>query len=102
MLPEPIPDYGLMTTEAEPKSLDTKLSLARLGRVDWIDELLNWITKFEMIIVALTLISMAAPCDDAPTRQGIQEVKANSIHTMKDTCQPPSLYIETGDWTHLI
>jgi hypothetical protein len=49
------------------------LSPARLRRVDWTDELLNWITKYEMIEVALTLIGATAPCGDAPTRQGIQE-----------------------------
>jgi hypothetical protein len=37
------------------------------------DELLNWITKYEMIEVALTLIGAAVPCGDAPTWQGIQE-----------------------------
>jgi hypothetical protein len=41
-----------------------------MGRVDWTDEMLNWITKYEMIVVALTLIDAAAPCGDAPTRQG--------------------------------
>jgi hypothetical protein len=41
--------------------------------VDWTDELLNWITKYEMIVVALTLISAVAACGDAPMRQGIQE-----------------------------
>jgi hypothetical protein len=73
VLPELIPDYGLMTAEAEPEPLDTKLSLTRLGRVDWTDELLNWITKYEMIEVALILVGAAAPCGDTPTRQGIQE-----------------------------
>jgi hypothetical protein len=34
------------------------LSLTRLRRVDLTDELLNWITKYEMIIVALTLIGV--------------------------------------------
>jgi hypothetical protein len=73
VLPEPMPDCRLMTAEAEPKPLDTKLSPARLGRVDWTNELLNWITKYELIIVALTLVNTAAPCGDAPTRQEIQE-----------------------------
>jgi hypothetical protein len=41
-----------------------------LGRVDWTDELLNWITKYEMIVMALTLVGTAASCSDAP-RQGI-------------------------------
>jgi hypothetical protein len=30
-------------------------------------------TKYEMIEVDLTLVGVAAPCGDAPTRQGIQE-----------------------------
>jgi hypothetical protein len=66
--PEPIPNYGLMTTEAKPEPLDTKLSPAQLGRVYWTDELLNWITKYEMIAVALTLVGASAPCGDVPTR----------------------------------
>jgi hypothetical protein len=49
------------------------MSPEQLGRVDWIDGLLNWITKYEMIEVALTLVGAAAPCGDAPMRQGIQE-----------------------------
>jgi hypothetical protein len=44
--------------------------------------MLNWITKYEMIVVALTLVGAAVPCNDALTRQRIQEVKANSKHTM--------------------
>jgi hypothetical protein len=68
VLPEPILNYGLMTAEAEPNPLGTKLSLARLGRVDLTDKLLNWITKYEMIEVALTLVSVVASCGDAPTR----------------------------------
>jgi hypothetical protein len=44
------------------------LSPTRLGRVDWTDELLNWITKYEMIEVALTLIGVAVPCGNTPTR----------------------------------
>jgi hypothetical protein len=69
------------------------LSPARLERVDWTDELLNWIAKYEMIVVALTLVGATAPCDNAPTRQGIQEVKVDSKHTMTNTCHPPSVYI---------
>jgi hypothetical protein len=34
---------------------------------------LNWITKYEMIEMVLTLVGTATPCGDAPTRQGIQE-----------------------------
>jgi hypothetical protein len=41
VLPETIPDRGLMNAEAEPEPLDTKLSPAPLARVDWTDELLN-------------------------------------------------------------
>jgi hypothetical protein len=70
------------------------LSPAQLGRVDWTDELLNWITKYEIIVVALILVGAAAPCDDAPSRQGIQEAKANSKHMMIHTCRSPSVYIE--------
>jgi hypothetical protein len=44
------------------------LSPTLLGRVDWTDELLNWITKYEMIEVALTLIGVAVPCSNTPTR----------------------------------
>jgi hypothetical protein len=33
-----------------------------------------------MIVVTLTLISAAAPCGDAPTRQEIQEAIVNSKH----------------------
>jgi hypothetical protein len=73
VLPESIPDCGLMTAEVEPKPLDTKLSSTWLGRVDWTDELLNWITKYEMIEMVLTLVGTVASCGDAPTRQGIQE-----------------------------
>jgi hypothetical protein len=62
-----------MTVEAEPEPLDTKLSPARFGRVDWTNELLNWITKYEMIVMVLTLVGAAALCSDTPTRQGIQE-----------------------------
>jgi hypothetical protein len=69
------------------------VSPARLGRVDWTDELLNWITKYEMIVVAMTLIGAAVLCSDAPMRQEIQEVKANSKHTMTNTYHPPSVYI---------
>jgi hypothetical protein len=36
-------------------------------------ELFNWITNYEVIIVDLTLVGAAAPCGDAPMRQGIQE-----------------------------
>jgi hypothetical protein len=73
VLPEPIPDCGLMTAEAKPEPLDTKLSPRRLGKVDWTDELLNWITKYKIILVALTLVGAAAVCSNTPTRQGIQE-----------------------------
>jgi hypothetical protein len=58
------------------------LSPSRLERVDWTDEMLNWITKYEIIVVALTLVGVATPCGDAPTRQEIQEAKANSKHRM--------------------
>jgi hypothetical protein len=47
------------------------VSPARLGRVDWTDELLNWITKYEMIEVALTLVDAMVPCGDALIRQEI-------------------------------
>jgi hypothetical protein len=67
VLPEPILECGLMTAEVEPKPLDTLLP-TRLGRIDWTDELLNWITKYEVIVVALTLVSAAVPCGDAPMR----------------------------------
>jgi hypothetical protein len=33
-----------------------------LGRVDWTDELLNWITKYEMIVVALILVGAMRRC----------------------------------------
>jgi hypothetical protein len=62
--------------------------------VDWIDELLNWITKYEMTIVTLIFVGTAALCGDAPMRQGIQEVKGKSKHTMSNTYRPPSVYIE--------
>jgi hypothetical protein len=48
------------------------LSPAQLGRVDWTNELLNWITKYKLIVVAVTLVCKAAPCGDALTRQEIQ------------------------------
>jgi hypothetical protein len=44
-----------------------------IGRVDWMDKLMNWITKYEMIEVALTLVGAAMLCGDAPMRHGIQE-----------------------------
>jgi hypothetical protein len=76
------------------------LSPARLERVDWTDKLLNWITKYKMIVVALTLVGATAPCGNAPTRQGIQEAKVDSKHTMTNTCRPSlCLYIERGDLT---
>jgi hypothetical protein len=41
VLPETIPDRGLMNAEVEPEPRDTKLSPTPLARVDWNDELLN-------------------------------------------------------------
>jgi hypothetical protein len=35
-----------------------------------------------MIVVALTLVGVAAPCDNTPTGQEIQEAILNSKHTM--------------------
>jgi hypothetical protein len=70
MLPKLIPGCVLMAAEAELGS-DTKLLPARLRRVDWIDELLNWITKYEMIIVGLTLVGATVTCGDAPMKQRI-------------------------------
>jgi hypothetical protein len=67
-VPEPVPTAEGMV--GEPSS-DTKLSPAQLGRVDWTDEMLNWITKYEMIVVALPLVSAAAPCGNAPMRHRI-------------------------------
>jgi hypothetical protein len=49
------------------------MSPTRLGKIDWTDELMNWITIYKMIEVALTLVGAAAPCGDASTRQEIQE-----------------------------
>jgi hypothetical protein len=56
-----------MATEAESEPLDIKLS-HHDWRVDWTNELLNWITKYEMIEVGLTLVGTTAPCGDAPMR----------------------------------
>jgi hypothetical protein len=70
MLPKLISDCVLMAAEAELGS-DTKLLPARLRRVDWTDELLNWITKYEMIIVGLNLVGATVTCGDAPRKQRI-------------------------------
>jgi hypothetical protein len=77
------------------------MSPAQLGRVDWTDELLNWITKYEMIVVALTLVGAAAPCSGAPIRQGIQEAKANSKHTIIHTYHPlKPCHTHIGSWLY--
>jgi hypothetical protein len=52
-----------------------------------------------MIVVTLTLIRALAPCGNAPTRQGIQEAKANSKHSMTNTYRPPSIYIQRRELT---
>jgi hypothetical protein len=62
-----------MTAEVKPEPLDTKMSPARLGRVDWTDELLNWITKYEMVKVALTLVGTATH----PRGREYKKAKAN-------------------------
>jgi hypothetical protein len=76
VLPELIPDYGLMTVEAESDPLDTKLSPGRLERV--VSRTIGESGLYRKTAelgnpTALTLIDVTVPCSDAPTRQGIPE-----------------------------
>jgi hypothetical protein len=53
--------------------------------------MLNWITKYEMIVVTL--------CGgDAPTRQEIQETIANSKHTITPMADCLCLYNRAPDY----